>query len=218
MSTRRRPTRAPDARRAQILDAALVEFAEKGFAGASTNAIADRAKVAKGLLFHHFGSKEELFYAVADDVIANLVPAFEKVLDDAPRDLFARVLAWTEVKLTLMKEDPRRLRFFLVALTDAPEEVRDEAKVRMERSMRALLPRFMDGIDDDRLRAGVSRAEALEAIFLLSSGFERMIVPLLSLKRGDALEVVGHTLVKAKRMLELLRDGLYRPRDDEGGE
>ncbi|MDR2043627.1 MAG: TetR/AcrR family transcriptional regulator [Clostridium sp.] len=41
----------------RILDAALREFADKGFKRASTNA----ARIGKGMLFYYFGSKEELF-------------------------------------------------------------------------------------------------------------------------------------------------------------
>ena len=48
-------------RQKRILDAALREFAEKGYKRASTNAIAEAAQIGKGMLFYYFGSKEELF-------------------------------------------------------------------------------------------------------------------------------------------------------------
>lgn len=45
----------------RILDAGLGEFAEKGFRRASTNAIAETARIGKGMLFYYFGSKGEFF-------------------------------------------------------------------------------------------------------------------------------------------------------------
>jgi|SRR5690625_3056463 len=46
--------------RARIRDAALAQFAERGFKGATVKGIADVAGVSPGLLQHHFGSKDEL--------------------------------------------------------------------------------------------------------------------------------------------------------------
>ena len=57
-----------DARR-RILDAAVAEFVARGFEGASTNTIARVAGVAKGLVFHHFGSKSDLFLAITTALV-----------------------------------------------------------------------------------------------------------------------------------------------------
>lgn len=58
--------RAPSQRslqtRAKILDAAETLFAERGFEGASIRDIAAMAGVQVGLVQHHGGTKEELFY------------------------------------------------------------------------------------------------------------------------------------------------------------
>jgi AcrR family transcriptional regulator len=59
---RGRPMKA----RPKLLEAAIQEFAESGFEGATTAAIARRAKVPQPLVHHHFGSKEELFREVLD--------------------------------------------------------------------------------------------------------------------------------------------------------
>jgi AcrR family transcriptional regulator len=50
-------------RREEILDAALTEFAERGFHGASTDTIARRAGVSQPYVFRLFGTKKELYVA-----------------------------------------------------------------------------------------------------------------------------------------------------------
>ena len=50
--------------RSRILNAAVSEFAEKGYAGATTRGIAARAGVNEVTLFRHFGTKGELLKAV----------------------------------------------------------------------------------------------------------------------------------------------------------
>src|SRR5439155_13625736 len=72
-STTRRRAPAPEERqvdgdrtRAALLDAALEEFAAKGFAGARVRDMAARAGVSKDLIAYHFGSKDGLYVAVQD--------------------------------------------------------------------------------------------------------------------------------------------------------
>jgi AcrR family transcriptional regulator len=63
------PVRPRDAEKtkASILKAARDEFCEQGFNGARVDAIADRAKANKRLLYHYFGNKEALYEAVLLD-------------------------------------------------------------------------------------------------------------------------------------------------------
>ena len=58
--------------RARILDAALAQFAEHGFEGATIRGIAKAAGVSPGLVQHHFGSKDELRRA-CDDAVLGLI-------------------------------------------------------------------------------------------------------------------------------------------------
>jgi AcrR family transcriptional regulator len=60
----RAAVRDPERTRGRILEAALKEFAARGFAGARVGGIARRAKINKRMLYHYFGDKEGLFRAV----------------------------------------------------------------------------------------------------------------------------------------------------------
>lgn len=53
--------------RREILDAALVEFAARGFAGASVQDIIRRTRYSKPTLYYYYGSKAGLFKALLDD-------------------------------------------------------------------------------------------------------------------------------------------------------
>jgi TetR/AcrR family transcriptional regulator len=68
-----KPRRAPDPgerqrdaerTRQRILDAALAEFADRGYAGARVRSIADRAGVNSQLISYYFGGKEGLYQAI----------------------------------------------------------------------------------------------------------------------------------------------------------
>jgi TetR/AcrR family transcriptional regulator len=69
----RRGTRpSADATRDAILTAALDEFAERSFDGATMRAIATRAGVTQPLLNYHFSAKDELWRAAVDRLFASL--------------------------------------------------------------------------------------------------------------------------------------------------
>src|ERR1700722_7340567 len=58
--------------RAAILNAAIAEFAERGFAGASIRAIADRLGLQHPLITYHYRSKDILWRAAAEHAFAQI--------------------------------------------------------------------------------------------------------------------------------------------------
>ena len=69
--------RRKEARPAEIVDAALEVFAEKGFAAAKLDDIARRAGISKATLYLYFEAKEEIFGAVARAAVVSLIEALE---------------------------------------------------------------------------------------------------------------------------------------------
>src|SRR5258708_1251185 len=72
---RTRWTRRKEARPAEILDAAVAEFAEKGFAAARMDDIARRAGVTKGTIYLYFPSKEDVFKTLVRESIGTTIAA-----------------------------------------------------------------------------------------------------------------------------------------------
>ena len=66
MSARRTQAERSETTRAALLAAARELFAEHGFAKTGREEIAVRAGVTRGALYHHFGSKQEIFRAVVE--------------------------------------------------------------------------------------------------------------------------------------------------------
>jgi AcrR family transcriptional regulator len=61
-------------RREQILDVATSLFAQQGYRGTTTRLIAERSGVTEALIFRHFPSKEELYWAVIWSKIHSAAP------------------------------------------------------------------------------------------------------------------------------------------------
>ncbi len=91
-STEKKRQRRKDARPAEIIEAGLAEFAEKGFAGARLSDVAARAGVVKGTIYRYFDNKEALFQAAVKsriistlDDVGDLVEAYPGSTDELLR-------------------------------------------------------------------------------------------------------------------------------------
>jgi AcrR family transcriptional regulator len=77
--------------RERIIQAALVEFAARGFDGAATREIAARAEVNQGLITYYFGDKEKLWKSAVDWIFQQLIESYAaqaadlEALDDSTR-------------------------------------------------------------------------------------------------------------------------------------
>ncbi len=67
---------SPEQTRQLLLEAAFNEIYRYGFQAASLSRILKDTGVTKGALYHHFGSKTELGYAVVDEIIASAIEEF----------------------------------------------------------------------------------------------------------------------------------------------
>jgi hypothetical protein len=132
------------------------------------------------------------------------------VLADAPRDLVGRILVVIEKKISFFSDEPRASRFLLVGLAGAPEPLKKQVRELLGSSESQVWKELLAGVDASSLRPGLGVSEALEAIMLLAAGIERRNEALVATpQKARAFDVEGN-VAYAKRMLSILRDGLYR--------
>jgi len=77
-------TRDPEAKRQQLLDAALIEFAAHGISGARMDQVAKRAGCSAGLAYTYFKGKDELFDAVYEQIVRRIVSTVPIDPEDLP--------------------------------------------------------------------------------------------------------------------------------------
>lgn len=102
-----------DERREEILEAAFSEFADTGFEGTSTDAIAQRAGISQPYLFRLYGTKKQLFLAAVERCLDQARAGLQRAIDegDHDEDVLARM---GHAYLTVIR-DPRRLRMQMQA-------------------------------------------------------------------------------------------------------
>ena len=79
-------------RRNEILDAADELFGQKGFDGTSTNDILEKVGIARGTLYYHFKSKEDIMDALIDRYSVRLLGAAQEIAADKSIPVVERII------------------------------------------------------------------------------------------------------------------------------
>lgn len=81
-----------EARRNEILDAAEELFGQKGFDGTSTGDILGKVGIARGTLYYHFKSKEDIMDALIERTNVNILGAAQHIAADTGIPVIDRIL------------------------------------------------------------------------------------------------------------------------------
>lgn len=112
---------SPSDTREKIVAQARTLFAEKGFDGATTAAIARRAGIAEGTIYRHFGSKEELFLAcVAPALEADFIDQSLERIGTAT-DLPGMIRAAVAARVQLVQENLESFNILFGEMSYHPE-------------------------------------------------------------------------------------------------
>ena len=68
--------------RAAILDAAFAEFGERGYAGATVDGVCARGSISKGMMYHYYKGKDELFCECVKEMFSALAGCLGEYLEN----------------------------------------------------------------------------------------------------------------------------------------
>ena len=100
----------PD-KKVRLINAAMKEFGENRFEKASTNVIVKEAGISKGLLYHYFSSKKELFNYLFEYSMKTIALPIAEAVDFEDGDIIRRIERITKVKVKIFDEMPSLLSF-----------------------------------------------------------------------------------------------------------
>jgi TetR/AcrR family transcriptional regulator len=123
----RRSTVVAEATRELILQAAEIEFANRGFARARLEDIAEPVGITRAAIIYHFGDKQALYAAVLDATFKALAARIRAALEaDAPHaERVERLIgAWVDYAA----ERPTLARLFIREVADSQRELAPEIR------------------------------------------------------------------------------------------
>lgn len=209
-------------RRQRILKTCLQEFAQKGYEKASTNAMVQTLGIAKGLLFHYFGSKKGLYLYLWEHTARTFneeLLAHMRHSEGKGEDFFARIRTNTIVKLRTCLEYPTEYHFLMQSVSGLPREVEEDLSVVRDRLytlfMQASTETSIGDLAPDILRKGVTRDRAVQFITM---ALDQITMDFLKEYRGREIEMLARPKQIAKaagldEFIDMIRYGICTKKD-----
>ncbi|QQK75333.1 TetR/AcrR family transcriptional regulator [Salicibibacter cibarius] len=160
----------------RILNAAMKEFAEKGYEQASTNKIIKDAGIGKGMLFHYFNNKKDLYEYLVDYAITVMHDEYLSLIDTNEVDFIERMKQIAQVKWKYIAQHPNVSNFIaMVYLSDEvllPEEL-DTRLADLQKTGYALIYK---NVDQNLLRHDVDVDKAFQLIRWAIEGYQNELM------------------------------------------
>lgn len=201
--------------RERILRAAVAAFGEHGYEGASTNQICADAGISKGLLFHYFKSKENLFMEVLERCRAEVAAAMEPVDASVPEEPLTALNNFYQRQLDFFSSHPHHYRI-MVQLPQGHSALLEEffrkERARFENALSLGLRLYLSR---SPVRAGIDREMVLELVTdLVIHLQEKYLSPavMLDIPLEERMRMMQKEMAMA---LEVISYGILEPGQKE---
>lgn len=192
----------------RILNAAMKEFASKGYENASTNKIVKEAEISKGLLFHYFNSKKQLFLFLYNYCIDTNMNEFYKKVDFKEKDFFQRLRQTQYIKMELLNKYPEMFKFIETANIENGEIKNDLDNIN-KKELESASRRVFEGIDISKFKDDIDINKAINIVIWTFQGFNNKVMSEASSRDSKQIEY-DKAFAEADAYIEMLKICFYK--------
>jgi AcrR family transcriptional regulator len=196
-----------EAKRKRLIRAAMKEFT-KGYSQANTDEITKNAGISKGLLFHYFGSKKNLFLFLLKYAAERVFNEYIKVTLDS-QDFLENTWKVSLLAKELSFQYPVLFQFLAKAVFSLPEVLPEGVPHDFHNPFEQLMLQIYENADTSLFRADIDTEKARNIIIWTLQGFSDKLLAYGS----DLDNYQAHYDEITKELeeyLQLLRKLLYR--------
>ena len=148
----------------KIQEAALEEFGVNGYAGGTINNICKRG-INKGLIYHNFKDKDELYLACLENSCKKLVSLIEK------SGCTSDQLQYMKLRMRFFTEYPNEAHIFFEAILQPQEKLQDRIKQILEPFEEINEKIYRSVVATITLRDGITEEDAINHFRLMQRMF-----------------------------------------------
>ncbi len=161
----------PEEKQISILEAAMQVFAKYEYKKASTDLIASKAGVSKGLLFYYFHNKKELYLTVYEYVKQIITDGVTDSRLLEMTDFFELINYATMKKIRILAEHPYIVEFSVRAFYSEKEEISSDLKVKTKEGIEQNYNQYFEKVDFIKFKEGVNPFEIFKMLIWIVDGY-----------------------------------------------
>lgn len=193
----------------RILNAAMKEFAKKGYEKASTNEIVKESEISKGLLFHYFKNKKQLFLYLYSYCVELNMNEFYKKINLNESDFFTRLRQTQLIKMELLKKYPEIFRFIEAAYLEDSSEIKQELEAKNKELMKKGADVLFKGIDMSKFKDGIDIKKVINIVIWTLQGFADEVMTREKLSSSNQINY-DNAFLEVDEYLNMLKNCFYK--------
>lgn len=112
--------------KARIIQYAIDEFNEQGYISASMNNICTAANISKGIIYHYFDDKDDLYLACIETCYQDMICYYDTHKGTYLKD--ANIMEYMKLRMMFFKEFPQYYGLFFYALLRTPKRLQPKVE------------------------------------------------------------------------------------------
>lgn len=186
-----------------------MEIAVSGYEGASAKKIMERAGLSKGLLFHYFKSKENLFTECTKKVLKEYIDYIFSGDIFLIDDCFERIKAVAVKKVHYFIEHQAEGRFIIYVYSIMNKEEFHKIKILVSEIREDVKSAFFADVDISKFRKDYEPEFILEYIYSVIEAYANTIEIGQNLTLEEAVELREKFLNRFQLFENLMKQGIY---------
>ncbi|WP_066499492.1 TetR/AcrR family transcriptional regulator [Abyssisolibacter fermentans] len=161
--------------RERILTASLKEFGEKDYSSASINNICKNHNISKGLLFHYYKNKDEIFLLCVEKLFIDLSGYLKENFQFSHSNMEENLRAYVKKRFEFFKKFPYYKQIFYTATFNPPKHLIYEINT-LRKPMNEINKYFWrEIISDLNMKPNIIKEDVIEVIIGLGNYLHKKI-------------------------------------------
>jgi TetR/AcrR family transcriptional regulator len=208
----------PKEKKDLIIKVAIEEFVKNGYEKTSTDVITRRAGISKGILFHYFKSKKNLYLYLVNyvrDLLTEIIMGeLRKIQSD---DFFERVKEIVLLKQKVTARYLQETQFIADAFTNPPVAVKEEMEEIIKKHYETYQEDFLlehvflkDLIETEKLREDISVDTVIRMTMFIVEQLTNKYLALYKNKQIDIMNSMESSIRELNDYLKIMKYGIYK--------
>ena len=159
------------AKREALLTAAMNKFSKNGYKKTTTDEIILEAEISKGLLFHYFGTKKDLFIFLFQYAVTAIMQEYYAQINLTERDILKRLRETFLLKLKLTNKYPAIFDFVAIAFFEKDPAVAEKIHKYADQMYLNAQNEIIKDIDQSLFKNNIDIQKAVDIIIFTLRGY-----------------------------------------------
>lgn len=197
--------------RQKIIDSAIAEFGTNSYAEASLNAICKNGNISKGIIYHYFKDKDELYLVCVTECIERLTTFLNSkkiTFNNAEED----IKKYFDMRHEFFIENPYFSNIFTNALLQPPKHLIAQIKEIKAELDKVNVDYYEQVLQNVNLKSDVCLEEAIEYFLIFQESFNNYFQ---NKTYGDFRKLFDEHELKLSKLLKIMLYGIAKEETDQ---